>query len=122
MDEQEAPGLHDLVEYVMRDLKTISSLAGKQSAWEDIMTLVQENRFHGSVYVPTIEGIVMGELDRLADDTLRVLWDTCELAVPGAVQKRPDRGQMLQDLKRCAFEKILASAGKESVGTVGRRP
>jgi hypothetical protein len=99
---------------VVRDLKSISSVTGRRNAWQDMLALTQENRVRGSVYIPTIEGIVFRELNPLSDETLRVLWQSCDYAVPGVVQKRPDRPRMISELIRAAFDKVFDQAAHEA--------
>ena len=112
VNERELPTFDDIVDYVVRDLRTIGSLMSPfpfQNAWQDILALVRGRLNFQNVYVSTVEGIVHKELDRLPDEVLTALWQTSSLVA----DRLPNRNQIVNELTHCAFSRVYSRASNE---------
>jgi hypothetical protein len=110
MDEKTLPTLNDLVDYVVRDLQSISSLAGLDNAWQDVIVQAAKG-IHAfwNVYLVTIEGIVLRELAYCSDDLLANLWENAI----GAPALAPVRNQMVSELTDRVFHLVCRVAGSD---------
>ena len=116
MNERELPTFDDIVDYVVRDLRTIGSLMSPfpfQNAWQDILALVRGRLNFQNVYVSTVEGIVHKELDRLPDEVLTALWQTSPLVADRRSDRLPNRNQIVNELTHCAFSRVYSRASSE---------
>ena len=116
MSELDLPTFDDIVDYVVRDLRTIGSLINPfpfQNAWQDILALVRGRRTFQNVYIATVEGIVHKELDRLSDEVLTALWQTSPLVADRRSDRLPSRSQIVNELARCAFGRVYSRASNE---------
>jgi hypothetical protein len=116
VNENDLPTFDDVVDYVIRDLRTIGSLVNPfpfQNAWQDILALVRGRPKFQNVYASTVEGIVHKELERLPDEVLMTLWRTSPLVADRRTDRLPSRNQIVNELARCAFARVYSRASHE---------